>query len=252
MPIPLNRYVVLARLQPALLVALPLALLTLAWVPGGFLDRGLLWGLIVTGGGTAFLVQLGRDRGRNKEGQLFREWGGAPTTRMLRHRESTNDKEVLRRRHGKLQGVLSNIRLPTSQDEEHDPEAADKVYEKAIAALREKTRDQQKFEVLFEENISYGFRRNLWGMRSWGIATALIGTAGAGVLIGTDFSLTASSMPWYEKLISTEVSGLPIRIICGLLNLGILLSWIVVINKAWVKSAAEAYANQLLASIEII
>ena len=68
-------------MQPALLVALPLALLTLAWVPGGFLERGVVWGLIVAGGGTGFLARLARDSGASKQETIFSEWGGRTTVR---------------------------------------------------------------------------------------------------------------------------------------------------------------------------
>ena len=103
---PLNRYTLLARVQPALLAALPLALLTLAWVRGGVFASGLLWALIVGAGGSVFLSHVARDQGRRKEPELFTTWGGAPTTRMLRHRDGLNDKGVLARRHTKLQKLL--------------------------------------------------------------------------------------------------------------------------------------------------
>jgi len=183
---PLDRYTMLARLQPALLVALPLAFLTLAWLPGGILDQGLLWGLIIAGGGTAFLAQLGRDLGRRKEPELFKEWGGAPTTRKLRHRDPENNKDVLARRHSKLQELLPNQHIPTEEEELANPEAADKAYEAAVAFLLEQTRDRKKFSLVFEENINYGFRRNLCGMKSIGITTAALGVLGVGGLVAAE------------------------------------------------------------------
>ena len=36
--------------------------------------------------------------------------------------------------------------------------------------LRERTRDKLKFKVLFEENVVYGFRRNLLGLKWIGLA----------------------------------------------------------------------------------
>ena len=77
-----------ARLYPALLVALPLGLATLAWFPEGLAGWGTLWGLVTWSGATALLAQVGRDKGRVKEPGLFEQWGGKPTTRMLRHRHA--------------------------------------------------------------------------------------------------------------------------------------------------------------------
>lgn len=247
-----DRYTVVARIQPALLVALPLALLTLAWVPGGVLGTGPLWGFIVAGGGTALLAQLGRDLGRQKEPKLFKGWGGAPATRKLRHREPENNKDILARHHSKLQELLPNQHIPTDEEELAEPDEADKKYEAVVAFLLEQTRDREKFYLVFEENINYGFRRNLFAMRHIGITTAFLGVLGAGSLIAADILLNTSSLAWYEKIISTDTSSLAIRIISGTLNLVMLVLWILVINRPWVKTAADAYAETLLASCDAL
>ncbi len=97
----LDQYTVRARLLPALLVALPAGVATLAWFPDGILGWGPVWGLVAWSGGTLLLAQLGRDAGKRKEPRLFELWGGKPTTRMLRHAGGAN-LVTLRRRHGKL------------------------------------------------------------------------------------------------------------------------------------------------------
>jgi hypothetical protein len=60
-----------------------------------------LWNILVVGGGTALLAQIGRDLGKKKEPSLYEDWGGKTTTRLLRHREAKN-KLTLARRHKKL------------------------------------------------------------------------------------------------------------------------------------------------------
>jgi len=96
-----NAYVRRARLQPAMIVAIPLGLATLAWSPGGIPGWSLIWSLFVFCGGTALMAQVARDRGKKKEPELFTSWGGKPTTCLLRHRDAAN-KTILSRRHQKL------------------------------------------------------------------------------------------------------------------------------------------------------
>ena len=54
---------------------------------------------------------------------------------------------------------------PTAAEEEKDQTAADAFYEQAGTWLRENTRDTKKFSILFGENVTYGYRRNLLGLK---------------------------------------------------------------------------------------
>ena len=81
MKISFDQYTWKARIQPALLTVLPLGVLLSIWMPGDSLHTGGLLGIISTGGGTALLAQIGRDRGSKKQSLLWGSWGGSPTTR---------------------------------------------------------------------------------------------------------------------------------------------------------------------------
>src|SRR6266545_3503426 len=96
-----DQYTVRARLLPALLVALPVGVASLACFPNGVVGWGPVWALVVWSGGTVLAAQFGRDAGKRKEDRLFESWGGKPTTRLLRHRGTTN-AVTLSRRHRKL------------------------------------------------------------------------------------------------------------------------------------------------------
>jgi len=52
-------------------------------------------------------------------------------------------------------------RPPAPEQEAADPEAADGFYTRAGNWLRENTRSKKKFDILFNENVTYGYRRNL-------------------------------------------------------------------------------------------
>lgn len=229
-----DTYTCRARLFPALLVALPLSLATLAWFPSGPTGWETLWGLIVWSGGTALIAQIGRDWGKNKEAKLFKLWGGKPTTRLLRHRDAPN-KITLKRRHSTLQRLLPALKFPTLDEEQAAPKRADEVYDAVVTFLREKTRDREKFHLIFEENCNYGFRRNLWGMKSLGITTAVIGV----LAVVIDIFVNGVLIP-------------PLAVMSGSVSLLFLLGWGLLITPKWVKTTGEAYAERLLESSEAL
>ena len=76
----LDTYTRRARLQPALLAALPIGVAVLAWFPKGFTEWGVFAGLLTSAGVTALLARLARIRGKRLESKLFVLWGGKPTT----------------------------------------------------------------------------------------------------------------------------------------------------------------------------
>ncbi len=227
MKLPFDHYTYRARFLPALLVTLPVALAVTVWFPLG----GALWGLVTACGGTMLLSQFGRDRGKRKEHDLFKGWGGIPTTRMLRHRHTTLESATISRYHKQLSTLLSQP-FPTPDAEKENPKAADDLYGSAVKFLLERTRDKEKFSLVYSENVSYGFRRNLWGMKTIGIVIALCGAAACGLKVFT----TTSPQPigW---------AGLTLNII-------LLLCWLAWINKSWVRIPADAYAKSLLACLD--
>jgi hypothetical protein len=105
--------------------------------------------------------QVGRHLGKLKEKELFRLWGGPPTTKLLRHRHAPNHVR-LARLHSDLQ-QLTGLTFPTSEAEAANPGDADSVYEAAVDYLRNETRDPGRFALVFDELCNYGFRRNLRG-----------------------------------------------------------------------------------------
>ncbi len=233
---PFDEYERRARLTPALLVVLPLALATVAWFPTRFAGWAVFWAIVVGCGGTVLLAQLARDRGRQRQRKLFQSWGGSPTVLLLRHREASN-KTTLMRWHRKLREMLPDVQVPSAEDELADPTQADEVYEAFGVLLREKTRDRTKFPLVFEENCNYGFRRNLWGMKSLGITGAIIGVVAIAVLLLLNTRVRQDSTP-------------PVAYVAGALDALLLIVWTALVTPAWVKTAADAYAMRLLSSCD--
>ena len=232
-----NHYTRRARLSPALIVALPLGLTVLSWSPDGLKSWMTLWSLFVWTGGTALVAQLARDSGREKEKKLFELWGGKPTTQMLRIAGSEN-KMLAVRRHAILQKLFPDLHIPSEGEEAADPASADDIYDLCVRSLLERTRDQKKFNLVFEENCNYGFRRNLLGMKRLGVAICLVG------ILSSIFGVVTRIQT------GTLIPAVSYAAIACILCL--LLFWIGRCSPNFVKITAYAYAERLLASSELL
>ena len=186
---------------------------------------------------TVLLSHLSRDMGKRLETKLFEAWGGKPSVTMLRHTDQTVDVHTKRRYTEYLRRSLG-VSWPTAEDERADGKAADAVYASAGAWLIAQTRDTSRFRVLFEDNIAYGFRRNLLALRPFTVAIsvlalALIGLAHQGLL-----PLEARGDAWLLALAS-------------LVALYLLMT-LVVVRRGWVKEAAHSYAQRLLETADLL
>jgi hypothetical protein len=132
-------------------------------------------------GAPLLAVEWGRDGGWRRQSDLFASRDGPPTRTLLRFAGST-DQEAVAQRH-ELVTRATGVDLPTRAEQEADPRKADAAYDAAVTALRELTRDKKQFPLVVRENAGYGFRRNLWGRKSYGIAVALVVLVVAGGLI---------------------------------------------------------------------
>jgi len=222
-----------ARLKPALLAVLPASLTVAACFPDEKIALAGIAALLSTFGLCALLAQIGRDMGKVKESWLFQQWGGKPTTVKLRYQGTSLDWVTHARVHDTLSTAVG-IPAPTKDGEVADPNGADEVYEAFATFLREATRDQEKYRLVYAENVNYGFRRNLWGMKPLGIAIAVMGVIGAGVSV--------------VRALIVDGSVPAVAIAAMVLSAVLLSLWIFWIKPSWVRVAAEAYAQRLLES----
>lgn len=243
-----------ARLTPALLVGLPIALIALALFPDKVWSWGGVISLLAWFGVLRLLAQLARDMGKAKEDELYTAWGGKPTTCLLRYRNAQNKVE-LARWHSKLRDLTSQ-QLPSQSEELAEPDMADQIYDTCVRFLITKTRDHSKFSLLYEENCNYGFRRNLLGMKPLGIITSFLGTLFLASQCALSIGLFRIFVEWLAGS-STQIQKSlhfadcpPTTLAYLLINLFLLAAWLLLINSAWVKSAADVYAARLLESCE--
>lgn len=226
-----------ARLAPALFVLLPPLVCIALWVPSVYaLGVGLL-SLVVACGLLFLLANIARHRGHKAQERLYREWGGMPSTAMLRFRDNELDDVTKERYHVFFSENISDLRMPTQNSEHSDPVAADQHYASACKWLLEQTRDTATFDLLFKENIEYGFRRNLRGLKLLGVLFAVLSVAGS---LGGHYLLYRVGSPILSapSTVATAVSFVALAL------------WVFVVDDDWVHGAAKSYAIRVLASCD--
>jgi hypothetical protein len=225
-----------ARLKPAFVTIIPLALLGIGLGVKVSVVATAVITPLVSLGLTTLMAEFAREFGKKKEPGLYKAWGGKPTTVKLRHSDPSVNPLTRARYHAKLQQLLGK-EVPNAHDESENPERADAIYETAGDFLREKTRNTEQYRLLFEELISYGFRRNLWALKPIALCLSCICTVvSTGILI---FESYDAARDWI--LFGTTA-----------LNWLLLICWLSVINSEWVHKSADEYANRLLSSLDTL
>lgn len=232
-----------ARLYPGLLALFPLAIaVTIVFAQ----QASALGNLAVAAAGCGalyWMAGVARDRGTRMEPDLFKTWGGKPSIQLLRHRNEAIDPVTKARLHTFLAAKLG-VSFPTAAQEAKEAGEADRLYESATRWLLEQTRDTSKHSLLFTENISYGFRRNMLGMRWIGLTAAML--AAIWLVLDTAVALPAA---WADlgSLLVTMPTGHRLGVtVCA----AAATVWILGVSRDRVRAAAFSYAERLVAACE--
>ena len=165
-----DAYSLRARLFPAIIAAAPafaaLALL-ISWKSFELSNIIASVALLVL---LFAIADFARSRGRAIEPKLYSEQGGKPSITIFRRNDPSIDDSLKERYRAFLAGKLG-VAIPSAEAERSNQATVDSFYEQCGVWLRANTRDTKKFPLLFNENVTYGFRRNLLGVK-W-IALAL-------------------------------------------------------------------------------
>jgi hypothetical protein len=211
-----------ARLAPALLASLPLALLFVSF--GAKQWQWAAVGVAAEAAAVIPLAELARDRGKSLQRTLWAEWGSSPLARLLADEASTTARMARDYIHRHFPGLAMTTGAQAA--ESSNPE----LYEAVGEILRHHVRGVPGREVVAAENRSYGFQRNLLGMQSIGIGVSLVSAAAAlALLIG----LGNAGSGW---------SG-----VCT--SLGLLTFWLVYPSELRVQQSGERYAEAVIGMI---
>jgi hypothetical protein len=234
-----DQYNLRARVLPAFLLVLPITLGVVAVFPAA--DQGPVG---IAAGILAFIVlyQLSdwvRERGLAAQDELYRQWGGKPSVLLLSHFQTVIAPDTLVRCHNKLRELDPRLPLPQTREEEQaDPGKAADAYRSCNELLLERTRDKAKFCLLHEENIRYGARRNMYGVR-W----VALGLAVAGLVAG-------AAAGGYRAYHGGEPDAF--SVVTAATGLLLSLFWLLVVRAAWVRRQADTYAARLILSAQTI
>lgn len=232
----INKYELNARVYPTVIMFLPILFLALYFSIDYQNVQGVIGGL----GLTTILVfvfgQLGRDRGKKVENKLWKDWGGTPSVQVLRYSNDIIDQHTKSRIHSNLYNITGSGLEDMKDFELNEPVKSDEVYKAWSTYLRTKTRDTTRYKLLFRENTSYGFRRNLWGLKVPALFILIIA-----------FSIILS----FEVSILRDDYALSQAAITALsLLITMFIFWVFVVKKTWVKRLAFIYAERLCESCD--
>ena len=136
---------------------------------------------------------------------------------------------------------MPGLALPSPEEERNDPEEADARLESANRWLLAQTTDHARFGLLFSENMNYGYRRNLLGMKP--IALGL-DTAAFGVVIAMGVACWSGDIGWTIESLEPEWwASLVIAVVHALMFFGR-------VRADWVRASAESFASQLLSACD--
>jgi hypothetical protein len=227
-----------ARLYPALLLIAPVVATGVAVFSTKLTVLQSLSATLVSVGGAFLLTQIARDAGKKGEKKLFVKWDGLPSVAIFRHSDTRLDSLTKTRYHKKLAALVKEAKAPTVEQEQADSATADSVYSAWSNYLRVNTRDTKKFALLFKENVSYGYRRNVWGLRPFGIAGSLGCSGVCTVRVYLVYQATGK--------LDEALAG------AGAFSVILLLLWLFRFTDDWVRVPADAYAARLAECAETL
>ncbi|WP_377055514.1 hypothetical protein [Muricoccus vinaceus] len=231
-----DAYSLKARVFPALIAGLPsfaMLLMMVKW------DNLGLSNLIVSATSMLLLYALS-DLARKMGTSLEKKLGSRATPHLWRRDNDTID-EVSKRRYREYIARQIKAVAPTEEDELRTPEEARAFYLSAGNWLRSQTRDQKQFRILFDDLISYGFRRNLRGLKYVGlVANAVVLSICLWILLGSE--------TYFESIPQIQQKALSIVavVIIHSIYLG------VAVNRQSVLNASETYGKQLILDCDIL
>lgn len=241
-----NEYERKARLYPALLSLFPMIAMVMLLYGSRVSVLTNVVTIATSCGGLYLMTNLCRELGKRLEPKLFQEWGGKPTTQLLRHRDKTIEALTKRRYHSFLAEKI-NEPFPNPEQEANDPARADDVYQSGVRWLLNQTRDTNTFGLLFRENVAYGFRRNALGIKPIGLTIALgcllwiLGTEGVLSLSSTGFVSKAALLAMPETATASLIA-----------SAAMLAVWTVFFTNSSVRTAAFTYAEMLLRACDTL
>src|SRR5699024_4600690 len=222
-----------ARLAPGVLALSPIAVVAVVYGLRSSPLTTVLSSLLFLAGGPLLLAESVRHQGKRVQAKIWALWRGKPTSRKLRLREP--DQNTVRREAWRSAvSLVTGIELLSRRAEKGNPQRADETIELAVSKLRNRTRDAKKFLLVKKENRSYGFQRNLYGIRWFGRIVSVM----------TLVALFICLLWLYQSSGWRAIDYM--RIVAVATSVAFLIFWLFFPSLNRVKSAADTYADEIL------
>ncbi|MGY0565000.1 MAG: hypothetical protein ACW7DQ_16115 [Paraglaciecola chathamensis] len=228
-----EHYAIHARFMPVFVLIFPLVLTVLAWHPQAKTLLGGAMTLLISFGVMSLLSIYISNLGNDLQDNYFKKWGGAPSTLLLLPSNKELDRYTKQRYFKWLNRKCSGLDLPETIDNQVESE---ELYEKIRSAgnyMREYTRDRKKYCQLYNDNVAYGFARNIVAIKKAGLVIASISLISNALFL---YFLTETNFP--QTINYMGVLALLVAAICLLIHS-------IVLNEKFVKRRAYRYACTL-------
>ena len=229
----LDRYDLSARLRPALFALIPVFLVVGFQVPEARTTAGAVISATTACGVTYFLALLARRLGRALEQRLGERIGRRHSARLLMLDDPTFALETKKRYYAFL--TRKGLTLSTFDEERADPALALDRTRSAVDWLLIYTKPDAKKTLLFDDNIGYGFIRNLRGLKPFAIGIVVAAMLANGALVAA---------AWHDR--AAMIGGSVLEAVL-LIDLAL---WVFLVTDAAVGQASLAYAQRLLSQCE--
>lgn len=226
----LDRYELRARLLPVLVSVLPLLVSVFLCFPGlrDLVSSTALLGVVA--GLSPVVAEVARTRGKGLETRI-RSSSESAALLSWKNEELAAVKSEIR---SELARRFPDVQWPSQQQEHEDGPGTHKTYAGVVVRLFPSFRDPERYPLVHAELTSYGFRRNLVGLKPLAISCSVLG------------ALLAAAVGYVrpEGSAPVAVSALAFALCCAagyVFVRGLTLDWI--------KAADKEYVRQLLLAL---
>ena len=232
----MDRYTLFARICPVIIFLLPIIVVSVTFS----IEIEQLWAAI-SGTGLSlflgyFLSNISRELGKKKQEKLWQSWGGAPTSQILSYNNTVIDNITKRRYHTIMMNIIKETKCEDIQTKTNDEQS--EIFRSWTTYLRDKTRDIKRYPLIFKENVNYGFRRNLWGLKKIEIVVLLI-------------TITGNYVYYAQHYGYKNFYNFPFCFYCSeLIVIFLMILWMFFVTESWIKTQAFTYAERLIEAID--
>lgn len=227
-----DAYTIKARILPALIAGLPSISLPFVLVPWDHLG---ISNIVFSTMGFVLLyafADFARRGGYSVEKRL-----GTRSTPELWHRSNHELPNGTKDQFRSFISTQIKQQAPTEVDEIERTILANDFYDSAASWLREYTRDKKIFNILFDELVTYGFRRNLLGLKIPSLCMNL-------VVLLVSSAILHFRPPYFDKIMYIDEKLVTVLSVVFLHSAYMLLA----VNATGVRDASKAYGKQLILS----